>query len=117
MTSCVAALRFFAPNWEDSDIKIASAGGEGGIGGSHYCCDDEFNSLPKALQCNAIDIIGMHGYNGKASDWASLHHRRCRGCDACEEWGVSVDYQDGFDAQVKVFNDAGIPWVSATPRR
>lgn len=101
----------------DSKVKVAT----GGIGGSHYCCDHEFNTLPKAMQCDAIDIISMHGYNGKAADWAYfitggaevVTPAKNAGKNVMiEEWGVSSDYQDGFDAQVKVFNDAGVPWVS-----
>jgi mannan endo-1,4-beta-mannosidase len=63
----------------------------------------------------------MHGYMSKASDWAYyitgdrevLSSARAAGKNIMmEEWGVSVDYQDSFDTQVLVFNDAGIPWVS-----
>ncbi|KAI4711717.1 hypothetical protein J4E89_003159 [Alternaria sp. Ai002NY15] len=99
-----------------SNIKIAT----GGVGGSHYCCDHEFNTLEKAMQCDAIDIISMHGYMSKASDWAYyitgdrevLSGARAAGKNIMmEEWGVSVDYQDSFDTQVQVFNDAGVPWL------
>jgi mannan endo-1,4-beta-mannosidase len=101
-----------------SSIKVAT----GGIGGSHYCCDHEFNTLQKAMQCDAIDILSMHGYMSKASDWAYymtgdrevLTAARAAGKNIMiEEWGVSTDYQDSFETQVKVFNDAGVPWVSA----
>jgi mannan endo-1,4-beta-mannosidase len=104
-----------------SNIKVAT----GGIGGSHYCCDHEFNTLEKAMQCSAIDIISMHGYMSKASDWAYyitgdkevLSGARAAGKNIMmEEWGVSVDYQDSFDTQVQVFNDAGVPWVSKPGR-
>ncbi|KAI1666137.1 Cellulase [Pyrenophora tritici-repentis] len=100
----------------DSMIKVAT----GGIGGSHYCCDHEFNTLPKTMQCDAIDIISIHGYNSRAGDWAYFitgdaevvtPSKEAGKNVMIEEWGVSVDYQDGFDAQVKVFNDAGIPWL------
>jgi mannan endo-1,4-beta-mannosidase len=100
-----------------SNTKVAT----GGIGGSHYCCDHEFHTLEKAMQCDAIDITSMHGYMSKASDWAYyitgdrevLSSARAAGKNIMmEEWGVSVDYQDSFDTQVLVFNDAGIPWVS-----
>jgi mannan endo-1,4-beta-mannosidase len=100
-----------------SNIKIAT----GGIGGSHYCCDHEFNTLEKAMQCDAIDIISMHGYMSKASDWAYyitgdkevLSGARAAGKNIMmEEWGVSTDFQDSFDTQAQIFNDAGVPWVS-----
>ncbi|CAN9123364.1 unnamed protein product [Alternaria alternata] len=99
-----------------SDIKIAT----GGIGGSHYCCDHEFNTLEKAMQCDAIDIISMHGYMSKASDWAYyitgdkevLSGARAAGKNIMmEEWGVSTDFQDSFDTQAQIFNDAGVPWL------
>lgn len=32
--------------------------------------DHEFKNLEKAMQCDAIDIISLHGYLSKASDWA-----------------------------------------------
>ncbi|KAG9192100.1 mannan endo-1,4-beta-mannosidase [Alternaria panax] len=98
-----------------SNVKVAT----GGIGGSHYCCDYEFNTLEKAMQCDAIDMISMHGYMSKASDWAYyitgdkevLSGARAAGKNIMmEEWGVSTDFQDYFDTQVKVFNDAGVPW-------
>jgi mannan endo-1,4-beta-mannosidase len=100
-----------------SSIKVAT----GGIGGSQYCCDHEFNLLDKALQCDAIDIMSVHGYMGKASDWAYfitgdksvLPPANAAGKHVMvEEWGVSTSNQDDFDTQVKVFNDAGVPWVS-----
>jgi mannan endo-1,4-beta-mannosidase len=100
-----------------SGVKVAT----GGVGGSQYCCDHEFNLLEKAVQCEAIDILSVHGYMGKASDWAYfvtgdksvLVQANAAGKHVMvEEWGVSVEYQDDFDTQVKVFNDAGIPWVS-----
>ncbi|KAK0637849.1 hypothetical protein DIS24_g10419 [Lasiodiplodia hormozganensis] len=28
-----------------------------------------------------------------------------------EEWGVAADSEDGFNTQVEVFNDAGVPWL------
>lgn len=100
-----------------SSIKVAT----GGIGGSQYCCDHEFNLLDKALQCDAIDIMSVHGYMGKASDWAYfitgdksvLVPANAAGKHVMvEEWGISTDNQDDFDTQVEVFNDAGLPWVS-----
>lgn len=100
-----------------SKIKVAT----GGVGGSQYCCDHEFNLLDKALRCNAIDILSVHGYMSKASDWAYfitgdksvLKQANAAGKHVMvEEWGVSTSYEDNFDKQVKVFNDGGIPWVS-----
>lgn len=101
----------------NSRIKVAT----GGVGGSHYCCDHEFNTLQKALQCDAIDIISIHGYMSKASDWAYyitgdkevLTPARAAGKNIMmEEWGVSTSSVDSFGAQVEVFNKAGVPWVS-----
>lgn len=99
-----------------SNIKVAT----GGVGGSHYCCDHEFNTLEKALQCDAIDIISIHGYMSKASDWAYyitgdrevLTPARAAGKNIMmEEWGVATSSVDNFNTQVQVFNDAGVPWV------
>jgi mannan endo-1,4-beta-mannosidase len=99
-----------------SNIKVAT----GGVGGSHYCCDHEFNTLEKALQCDAIDVISIHGYMSKASDWAYyitgdrevLTPARAAGKNIMiEEWGVSTNFVDTFNTQVQVFNNAGIPWV------
>lgn len=100
-----------------SNVKVAT----GGIGGSHYCCNHEFNTLEKAMQCDSFDIISMHGYMSKASDWAYyitgdkevLSRAKAAGKNIMmEEWGVSTDFQDSFDMQVQVFNDVGVPWVS-----
>lgn len=100
-------------------VKVAT----GGIGGSQYCCGHEFNALEKALRCDAIDIVSVHGYMGKAADWAYFITGGASILDAVEaagtgkrvmleEWGVAADSQDGFEAQVAVFNEAGVPWVS-----
>jgi mannan endo-1,4-beta-mannosidase len=100
-----------------SSIKVAT----GGVGGSHYCCDHEFNTLEKVIQCDAIDIISLHGYMSKESDWAYyitgdeevLSAAKAAGKNTMmEEWGVSTGFDDTFDTQVQVFNDAGVPWVS-----
>jgi mannan endo-1,4-beta-mannosidase len=100
-----------------SGIKVAT----GGIGGSQYCCDHEFNLLDKALRCDAIDIMSVHGYMSKSSDWAYfitgdksvLALANAAGKHVMvEEWGVSTDFEDVFNQQVAVFNSAGIPWVS-----
>ncbi|KAJ5899641.1 beta-1-3-mannanase [Penicillium taxi] len=100
----------------DSSVKVAT----GGIGGSQYCCDHEYNVLEKALYCDAIDIVSIHGYMSEASDWAYfvtgdasvLKKANSTGKHVMiEEWGVSTSYEDSFDTQVKVFNDAGMPWL------
>lgn len=92
----------------------------GGIGGSQYCCDHEFNLLDKALACDAIDIMAVHGYMSKAGDWAYFIGgdadliSQAQGAGKLllvEEWGVASDSQDGFNAQAKVFNDHGVPWL------
>lgn len=103
-----------------SEVLVAT----GGIGGSHYCCDHEFNLIEKALQCDTIDILSVHSYMSKAGDWAyyitgdksvlrlaNEHNKLVM----VEEWGVAADSQDNFAKQVKVFNDAGVPWVSKVP--
>jgi len=100
-----------------SRIKVVT----GGIGGSQYCCDHEFNFPEKALQCDAIDILSVHGYMSKSSDWAYFITgdksvlRQARSAAKhvmVEEWGVSTSFQDNFNSQVEVFNSAGIPWLS-----
>lgn len=99
-----------------SAVKVAT----GGIGGSQYCCNHEYNALPKALECDAIDIISIHGYMSAASDWAYfvtgdksvLKEVNGTGKLAMvEEWDVKSSSTDGFETQVQVFNDAGLPWV------
>lgn len=40
----------------------------GGIGGSEYS-GHEYNTLPAALNCPAIDIISIHGYMSTAKQW------------------------------------------------
>jgi mannan endo-1,4-beta-mannosidase len=47
-------------------VKVAT----GGIGGSDYCCDHEFNIIDKALYWSAIDIISVHGYMSTAAKWS-----------------------------------------------
>ncbi|GME26543.1 putative beta- -mannanase protein [Neofusicoccum parvum] len=100
-----------------SRVKVAT----GGIGGSQYCCDHEFNALDKALRCEAIDIVSVHGYMSKAADWAYFITGDASILDAVdaagtgkkvmiEEWGVAADSEDGFEEQVAVFNDAGLYW-------
>lgn len=97
-----------------SGVKVAT----GGIGGSEYCCDHEFNIIDKALYCSAIDIISVHGYMNQASQWAYFIPKLEQQAAAqgkhlmIEEWGVAKDPSGQFNEQVKVFNDAGVPWVS-----
>lgn len=100
----------------NDDISINT----GGIGGSQYCCDHAFNAIPKALACDAIDVISMHGYMDKASDWAYYINGSASVVAAAkahnklalvEEWGVKSTSTDGFDRQVQVFNDNGVPWL------
>lgn len=104
---------------EGSAVKVAT----GGIGGSQYCCDHQFNDLDKALACEAFDMVSVHGYMSKATDWAYfitgdasiLQRTEAAGTGhrvMIEEWGVAQSSQDGFDGQVAVFNNAGVPWVS-----
>jgi mannan endo-1,4-beta-mannosidase len=50
-------------NTMDLSANIAVA--TGGIGGSEICCNREWNLLPKALYCDAIDIMSVHGYMSK----------------------------------------------------
>ncbi|KAF2466233.1 uncharacterized protein BDR25DRAFT_237190, partial [Lindgomyces ingoldianus] len=90
-----------------SDTKVAT----GGIGGSQYCCDKihQSNLLTKALEYDAIDIMSVHGYINKASDWAYfitgeqsiLAQANIAGEHVTvEERGVSTSYQDDFDIQL-----------------
>lgn len=103
---------------DDSRVQVAT----GGIGGSHYCCDHQFNDLDKALRCEAFDIVSVHGYMSKATDWAYfitgdasiLEKTEAAGTGhkvMIEEWGVAASSEDGFDEQVDVFNNAGVPWL------
>lgn len=103
----------------DSKVQVAT----GGIGGSQYCCDHQFNDLDKALRCEAFDIVSVHGYMSKATDWAYfitgdasiLERTEAAGTGhkvMIEEWGVAASSEDGFNEQVDVFNNAGVPWVS-----
>lgn len=52
-----------------SEITVAT----GGIGGSEVCCNREYNLLDKALYCDAIDIMSVHGYMSKVSVEKSGH--------------------------------------------
>ncbi|KAI9753777.1 MAG: hypothetical protein M4579_005011 [Chaenotheca gracillima] len=96
-----------------SGVRIAT----GGIGGSDYCCDHEFNLLDKALACDAIDIMSVHGYMTAADQWQyfipSLEQQAAAKGKLLmiEEWGVTGDPSGQFADQVAVFNDAGVPWL------
>ena len=96
-----------------SGVKVAT----GGLGGSEYCCDHEFNIIDKALYCSAIDIISIHGYMGNAGQWSYFIPKLEQQAAAqgkhlmIEEWGVTKDPAGQFNDQVQVFNNAGIPWV------
>ncbi|KAF9631153.1 putative beta- -mannanase protein [Lasiodiplodia theobromae] len=103
---------------EGSGVKVAT----GGIGGSQYCCEHEFNGLERALGCEAVDVVSVHGYMSKAEDWAYFITgdasilKAVEAVDpgkevVIEEWGVAADSEDGFNTQVEVFNDAGVPWL------
>jgi len=95
----------------NSGVKIAT----GGVGGSEYCCDHEFNIIDKVLYCDAIDILSVHGYMSEGSQWAyfipSLSDKAASQGKhlMIEEWGI----KDGmsFSDQVNVFNGAGVPWM------
>lgn len=113
-------------------MKVAT----GGIGGSQYCCDHEYNLIDKALYCDAIDIISVHGYMTQANSWSyfipSLSEVRHPPFPLLssmltitpqkaaylnkhlmiEEWGVgSNDTYDSVAKQAAVFTDNGVPWV------
>ncbi|MCJ1308691.1 hypothetical protein MMC25_002345 [Agyrium rufum] len=96
-----------------SGVRIAT----GGIGGSEYCCDHEYNLLSKALYCSAIDIMSVHGYMTEASQWSyfipSLEQQAAAQGKLLmiEEWGVDGSPAGQFDQQVAIFNNAGIPWL------
>jgi len=98
-----------------SGVKIAT----GGVGGSEYCCDHEYNLLPAALNCSAIDIISVHGYMDQASQWQYFFPTLNEQAAAAgkllvvEEWGVNTNpTDDSVATQAAVFNGAGVPWVS-----
>lgn len=114
------AMKGLMGEGEGAGVKVAT----GGIGGSQYCCEHEFNGLERAVGCEAVDIVSVHGYMSKAEDWAyfitgdasilkAVEAVDPRKEVVIEEWGVAADSEDGFDTQVEVFNDAGVPWVSS----
>ncbi|XMA10362.1 hypothetical protein WAI453_003153 [Rhynchosporium graminicola] len=96
-----------------SGVKIAT----GGIGGSEYS-GHELNIIDKALNCSAIDILAVHGYMTKASQWAAYIPKLADQGAAqgklvmVEEWGVGNDSSyDSIAKQAAIFNDAGVPWL------
>ncbi|TVY20786.1 Mannan endo-1,4-beta-mannosidase 1 [Lachnellula arida] len=96
-----------------SAVKIAT----GGIGGSEYS-GHEYNTIDKALQCSAIDILSLHGYMTQASQWAAYVPKLADQAAAqgkkvmVEEWGVGTGSSyDSIAKQAAVFNDAGVPWL------
>ncbi|KAI9741773.1 MAG: hypothetical protein M1834_000159 [Cirrosporium novae-zelandiae] len=97
----------------NSSVKVAT----GGIGGSEYCCDHEYNIIDSVLDCSAIDIISVHGYMTEASQWEyfipSLVETAANKSKhlMIEEWGVSASPTGQFDEQVAVLNDNGVPWL------
>ena len=96
-----------------SGVRIAT----GGVGGSEYCCDHEFNIISKVLYCAAIDIISVHGYMTSASQWAYFIPSLSQQAAAqnkllmIEEWGVTGSPAGQFAEQVAVLNGAGVPWM------
>lgn len=100
-----------------SAVKVAT----GGIGGSQYD-GHEYNLLSAALKCDAIDIMSVHGYMTKASQWQEFFPSLAtQGAAAgklvmVEEWGVGTG--SGYDSpavQSQVFDAAGVPWVCSPP--
>ena len=96
-----------------SGVRIAT----GGVGGSEYCCDHEYNIIDKVLYCSAIDIISVHGYMTQASQWSyfipSLQQKAATQGKLLmiEEWGVTSSPAGQLGDQVAVFNGAGVPWM------
>lgn len=98
-------------SWQQA-VKIAT----GGIGGSEYS-GHEYNTIDKALQCSAIDILSLHGYMTQASQWAAYVPKLADQAAAqgkkvmVEEWGVGTGSSyDSIAKQAAVFNSAGVPW-------
>lgn len=102
---------------QGSGVRVAT----GGIGGSDYCCNHEFNTLPAALQCSNVDIVSVHGYMSSSSQWAYfLPQRLVSMAQAAgkhlmvEEWGVTASPAGQFGSQVAVFNNqsgSAVPWM------
>ncbi|CAG8955814.1 hypothetical protein HYFRA_00011683 [Hymenoscyphus fraxineus] len=89
----------------------------GGLGGSEYS-GHELNLIDKALNCQAIDLIAIHGYMTQASQWApympELSNKAAQKGKLVfvEEWGVGSDSSyDSVAKQAAVFTDAGVPWM------
>lgn len=88
----------------------------GGIGGSQYS-GHEYNLLDKALKCDGIDIISVHGYMTQASQWSAYMPSLAKQANSAgkklfvEEWGVGTGSSyDSIAKQAAVFNNAGVPW-------
>ncbi|CAG8983367.1 hypothetical protein HYALB_00000534 [Hymenoscyphus albidus] len=97
----------------NSSVKIST----GGLGGSEYS-GHELNLIDKALNCQAIDLIAIHGYMTQASQWApympELSNKAAQKGKLVfvEEWGVGSDSSyDSVAKQAAVFTDAGVPWM------
>jgi mannan endo-1,4-beta-mannosidase len=102
---------------KDGDLKAVKIA-TGGIGGSEYCCDHEYNLVDKALYCSAIDILSVHGYMNTASSWSYFIPNLVNQAAAqskhlmIEEWGVgTASNMDSIADQAAVFNDNGVPWL------
>lgn len=74
-----------------------------------------YNFFPPALNCDAIDVITVHGFSG---EWASetctpsyLNGAAKQKYMMIEEFGLGRNGSSSFDKQSRLFNDAGIPWV------
>ena len=93
-----------------SGVKLAT----GGIGGDQSHGN---NFMSKALYCDAIDIMSIHGYVGTADFWTSFLPSNEANSAAqgklmmVEEWGVSTSDQDNFDAQAAAITAQGIPFT------
>src|SRR4051794_11408801 len=67
---------------------------------------------------SAIDILSVHGYMTKASQWGAYFPKLADKGAAqgkhvmVEEWGVGTDASyDSIATQAAVFNNAGVPWL------
>lgn len=63
-----------------------------------------------------MDVVTVHGFSG---EWASetckpsyLNGAAKQKYMMVEEFGLTTNGSSGFDEQSRIFNDAGIPWVS-----
>ncbi|MCJ1440647.1 MAG: hypothetical protein MMC23_001133 [Stictis urceolatum] len=86
----------------------------GGIGGDQ---SHGYNLMDKAVQCDAIDIISIHGYVSTANFWTGFLPNSEQTVAAAgkklfvEEWGVSTSYQDDFDKQGAAITATGTPYT------